>query len=246
MHPILYFTTADNVALARIDPAMLSDQTRLELLADGIDILDSRDAHGDFQDIQLWEGVLFDADNAVIIIDWSYDVRRTDPMPMELVPPTLQALKMADMDLTGTIDTAALPRELSYLNLSSCAFHGPFDTATLPASIANILIFSNQFSGSLNITAFPACLELFNARDNQFTGGLDFSSLPEGMRELWLAENKFTGSIDLSALPASLQYLVISDNALKQDLLVVGTQVHLTYEGGNEFGTVVDTDGQVL
>ena len=113
--------TADPT-LGRFDAALLSDQSAMELFAQGFNERTQRHFQGGdglFADIVHWPGVKSCAGTATDI-DFGQ----------------LRRFKMA-----GSIETGYLPRQLQTLRLSQDGFHGTFDVGSLPNSLQLLHIY---------------------------------------------------------------------------------------------------------
>ncbi|KNH05030.1 leucine-rich repeat protein [Perkinsela sp. CCAP 1560/4] len=265
---IFQLVTADPLCLARADKASLPKQMLMELLVESLQCRDVfRGINDDFVAVCFWYGLGLDGDGNITSINWrvhdvphyddiqdglidedALDVLRTGgSIDFQWIPETVTHFHLYNMMLSGSIDTVSLPRTLQIFRVEQNVLSGTFDTRGLPHKIEEVSIANNRISGSLNITTLPVGLRAFHASGNLMSGSLDMSSLPDGIKRLSLHNNSFTGVIDLLHLPRSLKYLHLEVNRMKQDALVVTSDLpnlrSLTLDAG-QATIIVDNAGR--
>ena len=224
-------------AFGRFDPALMDDQTRMELLVAEIENTASlKDVYRDFLDIKQWPNIIFDESDELQKIDFSpqygldnfFDRQASDyvigpggTVHIEWLPQTVKSVDLCELNLAGTVATESLPLALSFLNLNTNRLSGTFNMATLPPSLERLFIAYNAFEGEFDLRHLPQKIVDVNARGNFFSGSLFFDSLPDSIRSLSLAKNQFSGSIDLSKIPEALKHLDLKSTNISQETLVI-------------------------
>ena len=223
---MLSYIIAAESPIGRIDPSMLDDRTRMDLLISTLNEESQRLAkNADFneeipEDVCQWERIICDESKNIIEIDWSFaDIGgevSLDLLPEYLRWADISAFEM-DVDqpkLIGTLSTALLPKPLVHLDMHCNLFYGSVDLTTLPGRMQLFYVWMNNFSGEADLSELPPTMEDLSLSRCQFSGTIDLTSLPPKLRTLSLDQNKFVGNPNLCALPASLQVLELRANNL--------------------------------
>ena len=190
MHSLLICT--DDSALGRIDPTMLDDQTRMELLIDGLSDeakKNYQDANGNYLEYQKWDGVYL-GDDDIEIERFEIPFSTPGTVAFEFLPKSLTGFEASSSDIEGTVPVSLLPRGLVDFDISS----------------------NQNMFGTIDFCALPPALEMCDLSDNKFTGNADLTKLPKRLQSLHIRLNNFHGSVSLSYLPASLKVIDISYN----------------------------------
>ena len=220
---------ADNSALGRFDPSLISDQDRMEMLVTPIEDdnvplyedeskLSFKDKNGDFRKVILWNGVECDTNGSVVKIDWSMKNWACGKVSLDLLPPKLITLDIrmglfSSWQVRGTISTFLLPRGLETLIISGQSFSGTIDLSALPSPMTTFEAYFNSFEGSINLECLPSGMQKIDLTGNILTGTLCLTKLPATMRRLLLSRNLFRGTITFESLPC-MDELDLSDNEL--------------------------------
>ena len=150
-----------------------------------------------------WTGITCNADQAVIHIDWSFDLFATDPP-----------------DVHGELLWQHMPRTVMHFEARYQLLSGPVELPDLPPDLQEFDINNNKCDGSLEFTSLPRRIEILVLRNNMFFGTIDLTSLPVAIRTIDLSRNQLCGELNFIKLPASLQRLNLSDNGyIKPDRL---------------------------
>ena len=137
-------STADGTG--HVDVRSLSDKSLMELFVSGIDDVQmAKDEKGNFSDISTWSVLAFDSAQHLIsisMLEMDTDINRADDrsiatscffpgghIDFQFVPRTATSLKIDDLELVGTLETATLPVGLTKRWLTGNAIQGPFDVA---------------------------------------------------------------------------------------------------------------------
>ena len=224
---MLFLYAADDEHLSRLDPTLLSDQALLEIFVSSFkNISEFQDENGNFLDIAEWENVDMGAQDGhdTTVAYFTYPVADEQPnlggsLNLVFLPPTLEGLYIVSCDLTGTIETADLPRGLLELNVCLNKLEGSFSIEKLPSTLEILIISGNQLCGSLRIGALPRPMRTIQAIQNMFVGEIDLRSLPPGLQRIEIDNNKFSGSVIVGPLPETLNIVKIGMNgALTMDM----------------------------
>ena len=232
LQPLLYLFAADR-ALGRFDVSLLSDQTCMEMLVDGMKDLDKSltsilDDKGNYRDVSDWR--MTDITNLIRRVDvvlkaervekiWIERMKYTDAQfPFCFIPPLVSLFTARSCDLHGTLDTAELPKDLLEFYVDTNSLHGPINFKAFPRELQRVDLISNCFSGSCALSDLPSSLRCFAASRNRFDGQLSLDDLPEALEELSLARNKLTGSIDIVRLPQGMRTINLGGNRFSGDL----------------------------
>ena len=220
-----YIIAADS-PIGRLDPPMLDDRTRMDLLISTLNeesqrLAKNADTNEEIPDDACqWESIICDESKNIIEIDWSYaDIGgevSLDLLPEHLRWADISAFEMAvdEPKLIGTISTALLSKSLVHLDMHCNLFYGSVDLTTLPGRMQLFHVWVNNISGEADLSELPPTMEDLSLSRCQFSGTIDLTSLPPKLRTLCLAQNKFVGNANLCALPASLQVLELRANNL--------------------------------
>ena len=250
---------ADADGLGRVDPACLSEQTRMEILfSDVQNIKALQDAHGEFLPLVEWPGlrirghveeikcgrrIEFHGPDDISI----YAIGPGGSIDLHWIPSHVVHFSIIGLHLHGTIDTAALPETLAHLGITENNFRGPFALENLPKGMERIEARGNLLDGTLNFSALPSTMLYLDAAQNNFSGTIDLTALPESMRALDLSWSEITGTINIEILPAHFSCLKLERTKIEQSTLVFDPQKH-----GNlrlcldkaKFNEIVDADGK--
>ena len=190
---VLLADTARQPRPAKFDYGTLTDQMRMELLIQNVEIADVRaikerkakmvflkEKEWSVKDVCQWRSVRCDRDGNVTAIDWyRHYVNIAFRQP-------------------GTIELSWLPPLCRIVSFESQRVFGLFDASTLPRK-----------------------LDTLNLRNNQLTGSVDVTALSDSMVTLELAQNCLTGPLCLQELPERLEVLDLRANAIEQDVVYV-------------------------
>ena len=204
----------------------LSDQKLMELLIENMHMRPKRqfrDETGAYKDACKWPGVECNGRRCVINIQWTDSYLKQSPLTgtvdVRFIPPRTQKFVLYDSDkrstctISGTVDTAALPRSLKTFYIPSQRFHGTFDFRRMPPALVFAIISINSFEGRLDLSNLPKTLEKLDASRNYFHRSISLTHLPQGLDELLISHNQLCGALFLSHLPNGLVELVLSHNA---------------------------------
>ena len=248
MRAFQLFLSADT-SLGRVDHSLLSDQTLMEILIDGLDDetkQEYRNDDGMYLDVYTWPCITCDDNQRVIQIDMdSSDI--SGSIQLCYVPPKVKILRIrppwTDGKLTGSVDLGHLPDGMQHLSLESNSFTGEIDLTKLPDGMQKLSIDNNQLTGEIDLKRLPEGIQRFFLQNNQLTGEIDLTQLPEGMsvlqlqcnqltgeivlahlpdgmESLFLNNNQFTGGIDLAQLPVDMKFLFLQKNQLTGPLVI--------------------------
>ena len=239
--------TDTQAALGRLDYDSLNDQSRMEILIEGLDE-DSKayfqDKNGAFHDICEWEIVSCDDKENVIDIDFHCDTANGDggslagTLNLNFLPPKLIKVAISkEYDIAGTLDTKSLPRGLELFALEWCEFDGTVDLTALPNSLQSCSLESCRFSGSCVLTDLPENLHALDVNSNLMSGTLDLTKLPKSLSFINLSFNQFTGTLNLLHLPSGINSVYFEGNNLSGvlDLRVVPASLTAVRANTNAF-----------
>ena len=257
--PLSYtLLTTDHESLGRVNPSMLTDQQRMELLvADIKNIRALQDAEGAFLPIHNWPGVHFEPHLEEIDFGENkyfnnllntprFIVGPEGSIDLHYIPSQVEYFTISGLHLDGTVDKSALPESLVHIELTGNNFRGPFALENLPKSMRQVYANKNFLDGSLNLPGLPDTMRELVIADNNFSGSIDLTALPEGMEAIDLANLKLSGNIDLQRLPAQLVLLKLDRNSFQQPTLVFDPAKHPDLQiflDKESFGAIVDPDG---
>ena len=184
IHPLSH---ADAHHVGRVDPSLLSQQTRMELfLNDYAHMAMFRDDCGDFLDVSAWVGAKVSESGEVIAIRWLDIFLRIGSLALDWLPATVQKLYIRDDLLTGTLNTAQLPENLITLEIICTDMHGSISSSFLPQSLMELNLRGNKFTGEIDFTGFPTDLVSINLSKNGFTGTAVLTPGPRWTRRVIL------------------------------------------------------------
>ena len=201
-------STAD-LPLGRVGYSTISDQTRMEILIDGLTHtckMQFMETDGGYRPIQSWKGVRRSADGNVeeIMWAWYHEVLARGSINFDFLPLTVRDVSCSGHNISGTVCTAQLPNQMQSLKLMRDRLFGEFDFSSLPEALIELNISSNQFQGSCDLTNLPEQLAELYMYENRFTGRIDLGKLPVTLLNLSISNNRFSGEIAFENLPASL------------------------------------------
>ena len=219
--------------LGRLNYDSLSDQTRMEILLDGLNAASKerfQDKNGNFLNIcELKEMIQCDADDNVTSVHFPYQLRLEGCIKLAFIPPHVMTFSaQSTRTLEGTVSTDILPKTLQFLTLGY-SFSGPFAMTALPPKMEEIEINSNKFCGSLDLHNLPENMKKIRANNNKFTGCVDLRSLPAVLEFLWINKNQLCGEIFLEKLPPALQSINLSENAFTGRIELTNLPADLIY-----------------
>ena len=225
--------SAADPSLGRADPSCFSDQTRMEMLIDGLTSVKRKflDANGDIKDVRDWN-VPYQIDvqlrdDRVVDVTLRYIMFEDRQFPFECIPPLVEDFCVTNCDLHGTLETSHLPPNLTGFDISFNQLKGELNFATFPRGLAEISIGRNEFCGSVVLSDLPDSIIKFDARRNEFSGGLSFANLPEMLAQLFLQDNRLTGEIHIEKLPQAMIALDLSSNLFTGDFRLLEVPPHL-------------------
>eukprot|EP00009_Paramoeba_aestuarina_P009058 CAMPEP_0201517848 /NCGR_PEP_ID=MMETSP0161_2-20130828/8851_1 /ASSEMBLY_ACC=CAM_ASM_000251 /TAXON_ID=180227 /ORGANISM="Neoparamoeba aestuarina, Strain SoJaBio B1-5/56/2" /LENGTH=191 /DNA_ID=CAMNT_0047915475 /DNA_START=41 /DNA_END=616 /DNA_ORIENTATION=+ len=173
MFNFLVSVITSDPSLGKVDKSSMSEQTLMELFAEGI--TDNRSAlsisRQEPQDIYDWKGLNFDSSGAVTGIGW-----------------ILQKLG-------GSIRLEWLPASVKYVFVDRNRLSGTVCLTQLPHVLQTLLMTSNLFSGTVDLTQLPKELVRLRLNDNAFHGETDFIQLPPQLRDLRVDHTQLSGEI---------------------------------------------------
>ena len=208
-----------DLSLGRVDYILLSDQTLMEMLIDGLDDETKKkyqDNNGIYLDVCEWSVVKCDdALNVIEMQIFSEDI--SGLLDLCYVPPKVKVLYIGQMpggELTWSVDLTQLPCGMEELYLYNNQLAGVVDLTQLPGGMETLGLSNNQLTGAIDLTQLPGGMETLLLHNNQLTGVVDLTQLPGAMTILWLQNNQFTGAIDLTQLPGEMKELYLHTNQL--------------------------------
>ena len=252
MYPDIFIVAVDP-HLGRLDYNLLSDQALMEMLYEGFDDKTKQkyqDEHGMYRDVCEWSCVECDKDERVIGIKESQNA--DGPLRVCYIPPKVSKFRIHGDKLTGSIDTADLPRSMIQISLSGKQLTGSLDLTELPENITGIYLNDNKLSGSIHLTKLPKTMKKLSLYLNKFTGSIDLRNLPDGMRQLFLHKNQLSGSLHLSHLPREMSCVILQRNLFTGPFIATDLppRIHEINAIGNKFDekAVVDskTEARIL
>ena len=232
MYSIL-FTAADDSGLSRLDPALLSDQAKMEIAFEHVvDKREITDADGNYLEVADWEFVQFNEKGEVTIIGCSNPEDSNNPkfggsINFAFFPESVEHLHFDNNAITGTLSAHLLPQKLCSLSLVDNFIKGTLKVSDLPHSLIEFDVIANEMIGTIDLRALPPHLKVFSCGENSFEGTLDVSDLPETLHSLYVYQNNFVGTFDFGKLKAALTQLNLSGNALHGDVDFTGSACQL-------------------
>uniref|UniRef100_A0A7S4PD49 Leucine-rich repeat protein n=1 Tax=Paramoeba aestuarina TaxID=180227 RepID=A0A7S4PD49_9EUKA len=220
----LFIVSAD-ANLGKVDKSMLSPQTLMELLIDGITTNKERITQQK-PDIEQWFGVIYNDYREITTIQWRFKGLE-GTIDLQWLPFTVISVSFQINKLSGEIDLEHLPDGLVDLSTGNNALSGTLNLILLPAHLEELLLHINKFEGSVCLTQLPATLKMLNLSSNALSGTLDVTSLPEGFKHLLVHKNAFEGETDFQSLPSTLESLYVANTRLSGEVwLKMGTDFY--------------------
>ena len=212
--------------LGRLDYESLSDQTRMEILFEGMrSYLKKRiqDESGDFKDVCAWRTQSNNisvtcGNDRVQGISVVYGEFSADQFPFKFIPPLVTKFSMEQSKLHGTLDTSVLPSGLTEFAVPSNDLHGEIDFSAFPRNLIHINICQNGFEGSCALDKLPDSVQTFYAIDNFFSGEIPINALPKALFILLLISNQLCGPLHIERLPVNIQEINLSQNCFTGEL----------------------------
>ena len=242
MYIFLHLTEVDP-SVGRFDLDSLSDQTRMELLFDGLEknfkenFLDSK---GEYKDLREWSvfwcsSIKLTSERVTSICLTTMDFSDAD-FPFAYIPPLVTQISIYKCKIHGTLETALLPSKLTSLSLEGNKLSGSLELKGLPRSLTLLSVGSNAFSGSLQLSDLPRSLVRFDAGSNKFSGDISLNALPAALVHFSVSDNELTGSIHIQALPPNIRFISLSNNFFEDDFQLMVFPRHLKFISicGNE------------
>ena len=219
-------------SLGRIELSMLSDQTLMELLLDGMDdYLKTlvHDKHGNFKDISEWEYYIKCNDDCVSEISMGSTLFHDKQFPFEFIPPRVLEFSAIHSNFHGTVDPSVLPLRLISFNVFDNKLHGSLDLGAFPETLKKIEISKNAFCGNLDLSVLPAPIITFKASHNSFSGDVNLNNLPSAIQDINLNRNVLSGSISIKNLPKTITHLQLEGNMFEGDFELLEIPSSLDY-----------------
>ena len=215
-----------DLTLGRVDYSLLSDQTLMEILIEGIDDQTKKqyqDKHGMYLDVCEWSCIECDDDERVVEIGLGFG-RISGSIQLRYVPPKVKILKMSSPwmggELTGPVDLAHLPDGMQQLYLENNQLTGEIDLTQLLGEMEYLYLQNNQFTGEIDLTRLPDGMVRLYLENNNLAGEVDLTHLPNAMEQLYLTDNQLTGEIDLTHLPDRMHVLHLENNLLSGSFFI--------------------------
>ena len=147
---ILFFQTADESYLSRLDYDHLSEQALMETMINDFESKEYfQDDNGNYKDFDEWVGVYVDAETGLISIIWDALFQRVENrIHLEWAPRNLHILRCACCKLVSTLDLSRIPEAFEELNLNSNNLKGTLDFSGVPNGLQHLDIKKNGFTGS--------------------------------------------------------------------------------------------------
>jgi len=166
----LFIISADP-NLGKVDKSMLSPQTLMELLIQGITNNKDRITLQE-QDIEQWDGVFYNDYREITTIRWG--LRSLEgTIDLQWLPCTVISVSFPMNYLSGEIDLEHLPDGLVDLVADKNTLCGTLNLIRLPAHLEALLLHINNFEGPLCLIQLPATLKVLNLSSN----ALDYSGI---------------------------------------------------------------------
>ena len=237
-------------SLGRVDCSLMSDQTLMEMLLEGLDEetkKEYQDSEGMYLDVCTWPCVTCDDNERVIGIRITR-FYLNGLLELCYVPPKVKVLEIVVFDssgLTGSIDLARLPDGVEELDLRSHKLTGEIDFTQLPDGMERLYLNNNQLTGEIDLTQLPDGMKCLYLSNNRLTGGIDLTHLPNGMQNLFLSNNDLTGEVDLTNLPDSMEGLSLDHNQLSGSLVIKMMKRWISISARrNQFNAVAVVDSE--
>ena len=159
---------ADYSALDRVDPSMLSEQQRMELLFTPDNYEEARKLlKGDESDACTWEGVYCDDFRHIGTISWHIDrVHLEGHINFQMLSPMLTLFNLYKQRLSGDIDVSALPRTLKVFCAQDCYFTGTLDLCSLPWGLTQFIFSGNDLHSLSAIKNLPDTLRTLRVTES--------------------------------------------------------------------------------
>ena len=212
-----------DTGLARIELGALPDQTRIELLVNGLDARSKEifiDSNGDYLDIRKWPGVKCGNEGNIVELHiWLHHLTASGSVSLDFLPTDLKSFIITDpstrneyCEVRGMVETSRLPSGLQMFSAENMRLSSTLDLPALPRRVKHFSVRGNQLFGGLVFSGAPQCLEHLSLSRNAFTGTLCTGDLPRSLRNFYISENKMTGSLDMTKLPQGLIMFGASGN----------------------------------
>ena len=243
------FLTVDP-SLGRVDCSLLSDQTLMELLFEGVDEETKKryqDNDGIYLDVCEWSCIKCDDHERVIEIR-ADNCDISGFIQLSYVPPKVKVLNISslfiDGKLTGSVDLAHLPKQMKELDIYGNQFTGEIDLTHLPDGMNCLYLQNNQLTGEVDLTHLPDGIEILALDNNKLSGEIDLTQLPGKMEYLHFHNNQLSGSLVLKKLPSEMRSINAEDNNFNAVAVVYST-VNVTIKlRGSGVASVVDENGK--
>ena len=155
------FLSAEPIPLARPDKDSMPQQILMEILVGDFDDKKCfREKEGEFQDITLWDVVMFNKQGEVDSIDWAAELQFDEDynadgpvgtggsIDLQWIPSSVTSFTASRLHLTGTIDTTSLPRELTFFFFGVNRMNGTFHTMGHPRKLCRVSVAENRLSAN--------------------------------------------------------------------------------------------------
>ena len=264
-----HFALAADDLLGRVDIHSLSQQTIMEIFADGLaeklkKIL--QDEHGSYHDVCNWRIVTCNDDNVITNIKllgcaggraaFSYIPTTVTSFQASYsalegslethgLPNNLEILRAQQNTLTGTVDMCQLPAALRIMNIAFNFFCGECDLTSLPEHLEELYVQQNQLSGSVVLDKLPVSLSHLDLEVNQFSGELCFDNLPRAMVSICLGSNGFCGEFKILDVPETLTEITANKNNFEGVATVYRKYAKTLMLRGNNCTKVIDENGEL-
>ena len=208
-----------DTSLGRVDYSLLSDQTLMEILMDGLDGRLKRiyqDNDEMYPDVCEWSCIECDEDARVIKINIDLHGIRA-PLELCYVPPKVKHIRITSKyksSMSGLVDFAQLPKGMQNIYLQNNMLTGEIDLTQMPDGMETLNLGMNILTGEIDLTQMPDGMKDIHLELNRLSGEIDLTQLPDGLKYLYLNNNRFSGEIDLTQLPNTMGWLYLSGNQL--------------------------------
>ena len=229
----IFFAASDDSHLSRLDPALLSDQAKMEIAFENIvnkwEIIDDA---GNYLDIADWPLFDFNENGEVTALACSNPLDNENlkfggSINFAFFPDSVKHLAFDSTAIEGTLSARLLPQKLLSLSFRGNFMKGTLNLSEFPRTLTEIDAMANKMTGTIDLRALPPNIEVFSCGKNHFEGTLDVSDLPETLRSLSVYENKFRGTIDFGKLKAALTLINLSGNDLDGEVDFTGSACQL-------------------
>ena len=186
MHITIFSLCVDHAGLGRMQPSMLSEQQRMELLFTPNDASNGRKSLGENEDDACtWNGVDCNDSMQVTRINWGASMKLNGEIDFAMLPPRLTYLSIFLHHLTGSFDVSFLPQNLQFVSLQACNFTGTLDLGNLPRGLEEFYSSDNRITAVVNVENLPETLRVLVVREPYNTiSDLHIGKLPERMRSV--------------------------------------------------------------